>query len=185
MPLPRVLVCFAVMLGFAHGQCDNDDYRIAHGDVTAFSVSTSDMICRCPAGIETNGTIRAASFVGSGGTLTHLSAQADVAALQSQITALSTRLAAANAKISALTTSCSSGSAITAIDSDGHTTCSYVGSGGGSGGGVSEGVFGGGLGSFCTSDADCDSGLGCYTAALRCLGLTNQTCTSSLQCYCR
>eukprot|EP01116_Phalansterium_solitarium_P017801 TRINITY_DN4484_c0_g1_i1.p1 TRINITY_DN4484_c0_g1~~TRINITY_DN4484_c0_g1_i1.p1 ORF type:complete len:214 (+),score=18.26 TRINITY_DN4484_c0_g1_i1:82-642(+) len=167
MPNVKLIIYLAVSGVLARGQTcgpNNGDYSVSYGDTTAFSVSKSDMVCHCPAGFETNGTVRAASFEGSGAALTNLTQQADVAALQSQVAALQAALAAANAKLAALTTNCTSGSAITSIDSDAHATCSPVG-----GGDACEDVFGGGLGSFCTSDAHCGPGLGCYAAGHRCL----------------
>eukprot|EP01116_Phalansterium_solitarium_P010724 TRINITY_DN2585_c0_g5_i1.p1 TRINITY_DN2585_c0_g5~~TRINITY_DN2585_c0_g5_i1.p1 ORF type:complete len:146 (-),score=11.71 TRINITY_DN2585_c0_g5_i1:79-516(-) len=121
----RLLFFFPVaLLGIACGQCTNDDYRILLEGTTAFSVSKSDMVCRCPAGIVTNGTIRAASFVGSGAALTNLAEQSDVDTLRSQVAVLTAELAAAEAKLAALTTTCAAKSAITAIDSGGHAMCS-------------------------------------------------------------
>eukprot|EP01116_Phalansterium_solitarium_P023567 TRINITY_DN832_c3_g1_i1.p1 TRINITY_DN832_c3_g1~~TRINITY_DN832_c3_g1_i1.p1 ORF type:complete len:550 (-),score=62.57 TRINITY_DN832_c3_g1_i1:173-1789(-) len=130
------LICFGIALvGFARGQsCSTDDYRLSLEGTTAFSVSKDDLVCRCPAGIETNGAVRAASFEVSGANQTGQTAlQNQVAALTTVTAALTAELAAEKAKVAALTTTCASGSAVTAIGADGRTTCSSVPAAGGSG----------------------------------------------------
>eukprot|EP01116_Phalansterium_solitarium_P010719 TRINITY_DN2585_c0_g1_i1.p1 TRINITY_DN2585_c0_g1~~TRINITY_DN2585_c0_g1_i1.p1 ORF type:complete len:476 (-),score=69.28 TRINITY_DN2585_c0_g1_i1:73-1500(-) len=95
-------ICCLALVGLAWGQsdCSNGDYRLSIEGTTAFSLSKDDLVCRCPAGIETNGAVRAASFEVSGANLTGppTALQNQVAALTTALAAQTTELAEANAK---------------------------------------------------------------------------------------